>query len=157
MKSLGLLVVLMGVVGCSSASSPKAVPLTITPPPSQDFSISPPTSDEVEPFYRVVVTRPLSEKRVLKIWAQSRPLYATEFADIGDAVVFTDMLQQKDGSDILFDCAHIADKIIDAKLVAEITPYCVQGHALGWKYWKQRNYVPDSYVDSYGTKWVRVK
>jgi hypothetical protein len=71
-------------------------------------------------------------------------------------IVFIDTLTQGNGREITFDCTAIADKIIDPKMVAEITPLCAQAHDMAKKYWEsQRDGAPDSFTDSNGVYWKR--
>lgn len=139
---------LLALTGCKSKSpaSQSSVPVE----PASGFSASGPKVIGYLDF-EVDFVRPLSGGRVLRIFSESRPWL------VGD-VTFVDSMQQKPGGEwIDFDCDHIADRIIDKALVAEITPLCSQGHSMALDYWKQQGYTPDTFTDSEGNTWIRAK
>lgn len=132
------------IAGCSKPVPP--VDLAVKP----DFTVAEATSDMLA--FHVVYTRNLTNNRALKITATSNAYLGQ------DAFVsFQDSLLQTNGKWAIFDCENIAERVIDTDLVSEITPLCVEGHALGKEYWEKRNYAPDEFVDTTGVHWKKVK
>jgi hypothetical protein len=91
----------------------------------------------------------LSQDRILTVFSMSSPWLGNSLSNGAE-------LEQSDGRKVDFDCDKIADKIIDANLVKEITPYCAVLSERGKKYWEDHDYTPDEY-ESHGIKWKRVR
>lgn len=107
------------------------------------------------PDYIKSWTAQLSEHRTIKVTSTARPWMKDSWDDYALSLEFSDELVQSDGKWVFFDCGNIADKIIDARLVEEIRPYCVLLHKTAVDYWKAHSYIPDSFTDSTGTTWRR--
>lgn len=152
--------VLLLLVGCTKPTppppaKPAPAPLaTAQVQPNPEFSIGQPVLSG-EPDFKVTFSIPLSQDRELRVTATSRPWLAS--FDLGDEVDVTDEVRQSDGKWVIFDCANIADRIIDASLAKELRAPCKAGRELAWSYWKQRHYSPDEFVDATGKKWVAAK
>lgn len=100
--------------------------------------------------FRTTYTVNLSRGRTMVVESSSSPWDST------DKLSFSDTLRQADHKEIVFDCDRIADVIIDADLVKEITPYCFVVHAQAKEFWEQHGYSPDEMVDYTGTHWKKV-
>ena len=99
--------------------------------------------------FETTYTVQLSGQRSLIVTATSQPW-------LNGTVYFSDELQQEDGKRVYFECDKIAEKIIDARLVAEIEPICPAIHQRGEAYWKALGYEPNEFVDAQGTHWLKV-
>ena len=101
--------------------------------------------------FTVTSTVALSEGRTLKVSSEAEPWLEPDWLS------WEDSLQQPNGNWIIFDCNNIADKIIDAQLVKEITPICSEVHSSLKSYWKSVDYSPHEFTDTTGKKWVAAK
>lgn len=110
-----------------------------------------------EPDFEKSWTAQLSEHRTIKVTSVALPWMGDDFDNYSHSIRFSDRLEQANGNWVDFDCNNIADKIIDARLVEEIRPYCASLHATAKDYWKSRHYAPDTFTDSTGAVWQRVK
>lgn len=63
-------------------------------------------------------------------------------------------LKQTDGNSIYFDCDHVADKILENKLVPLVEADCSAIRADAKQYWKT-NPNPKQFTDSKGQVWTR--
>lgn len=145
MQKMLILVVVVFLAGCEENKP------VVPPIPLHDMQQSGPTVDSYL-SYQTTYTLKLTQERVLKVTAEAQPWLERS----PEGVRFTDELEQSDGKRILFDCNNIAERIIDANLVREITPYCASLHKQALDYWKQINYEPDEFEDREGTRWRKV-
>ncbi len=140
------IVLLAGCAGKKDTSKPQIPTETIT---------SSGTTLQGYPDFARSWTAQLSEHRTIKVTSTAKPWLKDSFDDYALSISFDDELEQADGRWVIFDCNNIADKIIDARLVEEIRPYCVLLHKTAVDYWKAHDYIPDSFTDSTGTVWRR--
>ena len=94
----------------------------------------------------------LSQGRELIVEAKQ-----TEYLSIYEStggVEFSDKLKQPNGNWILFDCAAVADKVLDRDLVPEVEKDCAIVHAQALMFWKETP--PNQFTDQRGVTWRKV-
>lgn len=139
MKALSVLVVLMLIGVTAGCNKPASTAL-------HNVSQSGTRIEQYQTF-STTFTVPLSQQRRLIVTSVSKPWLEHGYLSFDDGLI------QRDGKHVSFDCDNIADKIIDANLVVEITPICSAVHKQVKAFWKQHDYVPDEFMDSTGQKW----
>jgi len=149
--SLALLGMSMIISGCMKSDAPasdtKVSQVAEQPPvPTGTVTEGKVVADEYVKLSKLW-NQQLSEGRTLEVKAAQTQYFSL----YKQGIEFTDRIRQPNGNWVIFECDHVADRIIDSGLVTEVEKACSPLHKIAINFWTKT--APQSFEDTEGRVW----
>lgn len=143
--------VIAGVCGCSDKKEPSQTESPVVQPQEPVIPMGTVKESRVAASEYIQLTKTwtkqLSEGRTLEVKSkQTQWVYLNP-----NGIEFTDRLRQPNGNWVVFECDHVADRIIDSKLVYEVESSCAPLRKIAMNFWTKNP--PSSFEDTEGKIW----